>query len=155
MHGCLSACLVCMLSYLSSFPHIGGLHSSSLHIVGLQRESTVGYTFTPCVVCFTCPRPPGTRVGYSRTPISGRRHICSSVLHSPLQGTQTYVTIPGDQTRKLSHTKRVFYAIWAMSPSCFMPVYVVRTVLMSHKFNNMTSVVIILSMSAKCPFISH
>ncbi len=91
MHGCLSVCLVCMLSYLSSLPILGGctvafsilggLQSSYLHIVGLQRESTVGYTSTSCLVSFTCPRPPGT-TGYCRPPTSGRGHICSIVLHS-------------------------------------------------------------------------
>ncbi len=48
MNSSLSVCLVCMLSYLSSSPHIGGLHSQGW-------ESTAGYTFTPCVVSFTCP----------------------------------------------------------------------------------------------------
>ena len=43
-----SVCLVCMLSYFSSSPHIGGLH-------GQGWESTTGHTFTPCVVSFTCP----------------------------------------------------------------------------------------------------
>ncbi len=43
---------------------------------------------------------PGTRLGYSRTPISGSGHICSSVLHSPL-----YRSAASGHTNLCHHTR--------------------------------------------------